>query len=420
MRRLRFDNLLTAPNKKGRASLWRWLALGSVVAVLVVASYYLGRSQSPAGMSEESRESVELYAEALSLVQREYVDQEALDPEEQAHAAIEGMVESLGDQGHTRLLTPEESERNEQSISGRYVGVGVTIEEREGEAVVGSPTDGSPADEAGVESGDVIVAIDGENVEDEGLSRIAERVRGEEGTTVALTLRRDGEEREFTLERSEIDVSAASWAMIPDTKTAHLRLSTFSSESAGELEQALEEAREAGAERYMLDLRGNSGGQLDQAVEAAGLFLESDSVVYIRQNAEGEREKVRTSGGSEPVQAPMTVLVDGGTASSAEILAGALRDNGRAEAVGVSTFGTGTVLKPYDLDDDSQLLLGIAEWLTPDGDFIRENGIDPGVRVELEEDEQPVLPDEEDGLSREKILERDAQLSRAFELVRQK
>ncbi|MDN5696949.1 MAG: S41 family peptidase, partial [Rubrobacter sp.] len=231
---------------------------------------------------------------------------------------------------------------------------------------------------------------------------------------------RDGEEREFTLERSEIAGSAASWAMIPDTKTAHLRLSTFSSESAGELEQALEESREAGAERYMLDLRGNSGGQLDQAVEAAGLFLESDSVVYIRQNAEGEREKVRTSGGSEPVQAPMTVLVDGGTASSAEILAGALRDNGRAEAVGVSTFGTGTVLKPYDLDDDSQLLIGIAEWLTPDGDFIRENGIDPGVRVELDEDEQPVLPDEEDGLSRAEILERDAQLARAFELVRQK
>ncbi len=420
MRWLRLDNWLTTSNKKGRAPLWRWLALGAGVAVLVAGSYYLGRSQSPAGMSGESQQSVELYAEALNLVQKEYVDQEELDPGEQAHAAIEGMLGSLGDQGHTRLLTPEEAERNEQSISGRYVGVGVTIEERDGEAVVSSPTDGSPADEAGIQSGDVIVAVNGENVEDENLSRIAERVRGEEGTTVDLTLRRDEEEREFTLERSEIDVSAASWAMIPETETAHLRLSTFSSESADELEEALNEARQAGAQRYVLDLRDNAGGRLDQAVAVAELFLEPGSVVYIRQDAEGNREKIRTSGGSDPAQAPMTVLVNGGTASSAEILAGALRDNERAEVVGVGTFGTGTVLKPYELDDGSKLLLGIAEWLTPDGDFIREGGIEPSVQVELEEGQEPLTPDDEDSLSRRQIMDRDAQLERAFELVRQK
>lgn len=420
MRRLRLDNWLTAPGKRGRAPLWRWLALGAGVAVLVVASYFLGRSQSPAGMSEESQQSVELYAEALNLVQREYVDQGSLNPDEQAQAAIQGMIESLGDQGHTRLLTPEESERNEQSLSGRYVGVGVTIEERDGEAVVSSPVDGSPADESGVESGDVVVAVNGENVEDESLTRVADRVRGEEGTEVELTLRRDGEERQFTLERSEIDVPAASWAMIPETETAHLRLSTFSSESAEELEEAIDEARQAGARRYVLDLRDNSGGQLDQAEQTAELFLEPDSVVYIRQDAEGDRERIRTSGGSEPLRAPMTVLVNDGTASSAEILAGALRDNGRAEVVGVSTFGTGTVLKPYELDDGSELLLGIAEWLTPDGDFIREGGIEPSVRAELEEGQEPLAPDDEGGLSRQEILDRDAQLERAAELVRQK
>jgi carboxyl-terminal processing protease len=263
-----------------------------------------------------------------------------------------------------------------------------------------------------------VVAVDGEHVEDLELPEISERIRGEEGSRVEITFRRDGEERRLTLERSEIDVSAASWNMIPDTRTAHVRLSSFSAESAEELEETLGEARDAGAERFVLDLRNNPGGRLDQAVESASLFLEPDSVAYIRQDAEGEREKIRTSGGGA-VEAPMTVLTNGGTASSAEILAGALRDNGRARLIGTTTFGTGTVLQPYELDDGSELLLGIAEWLTPDGDFIRENGIEPGFVVELSEDQEHLYPDDENGLSREKILSRDAQLERAVELVRE-
>lgn len=406
-------------NQPGRRRFVRWMALGAGVVVLVSAAYYAGLSQSPAGMSGDSQEGVELYAEALDLVQDEYVDQGTLDTEAQTRAAIRGMIESLGDKGHTRLLTPGEAERNEESISGRYVGVGVQIEERAGEAVVSAPIDGSPAERAGVESGDVIVAVDGESVENVQLSEVSNRVRGEEGSSVDLTLRRDGgEEINVTLERSEIDVSSASWRMVPDTRTAHLRLSSFSSESADELEEALSGSREAGAERFVLDLRDNPGGQLDQAVEAAELFLEPGSVVYIRQDAEGDREKVRASGGG-PVGTPMTVLVNGGTASSAEILAGALRDNGRARLVGTTTFGTGTVLQPYELDDGSELLLGVAEWLTPDGNFIRENGIEPSVQAELGEDQEPVFPDDATGLSREEILSRDDQLERALELVRE-
>jgi carboxyl-terminal processing protease len=405
--------------RTGRRRFVRWVALGAGVVVLVSAAYYAGLSQSPAGISGDSQEGVELYAEALDLVQDEYVDQGALDTEAQTRAAIRGMIESLGDKGHTRLLTPGEAERNEESISGRYVGVGVQIEERAGEAVVSAPIDGSPAERAGVESGDIIVAVDGESVENVELPEVSNRVRGGEGSSVDLTLRRDGgEEINVTLERSKIDVSSASWRMIPDTRTAHLRLSSFSSESAGELEEALSGSREAGAERFVLDLRDNPGGQLDQAVEAAELFLELGSVVYIRQDAEGDREKVRASGG-DPVETPMTVLVNGGTASSAEILAGALRDNGRARVVGATTFGTGTVLQPYELDDGSELLLGVAEWLTPDGNFIRENGIEPSVQAELGEDQEPVFPDDATGLSREEILSRDDQLERALELVRE-
>lgn len=396
----------------------RWTALGASVLVLVGAAYYAGLSRGSAGLTEQEQAGVELYAEALNLVQQEYVDQEELDAPEQSRAAIQGMLDSLGDKGHTRLLTPSEARRNEQSISGRYVGVGIQIESRDGEAVVSAPIDGSPAAEAGVESGDVVVAVGGENVEDMKLSRVAEKVRGPEGSSVELTLRRDGDERRVTLERSEIDVSSASWSVIPNTATAHVRLSSFSEDSARELETAFSEAREAGAERFVLDLRDNPGGQLDQAVEAAGLFLEPESVVYLRQDAEGDRTKIRTSGG-DPIKAPMTVLVNGGTASSSEILSGALRDNGRARLVGTTTFGTGTVLQPYELDDGSELLLGVAEWLTPDGSFIRENGIEPDVRVELEEEGEFLIPSDERGLSREEIFSRDEQLKRAVELARE-
>jgi carboxyl-terminal processing protease len=140
-----------------------------LVLLLISASYYAGLSRGPAGFSEQGQEGVELYAEALNLVQDEYVDQGQLDPDEQARAAIQGMLDSIGDKGHTRLLTPEESERNEQSISGRYVGVGIQIKERDGEAVVTAPIDGSPASEAGIRPGDVIVGVDGENVEDRDL-----------------------------------------------------------------------------------------------------------------------------------------------------------------------------------------------------------------------------------------------------------
>jgi carboxyl-terminal processing protease len=147
----------------------------------------------------------------------------------------------------------------------------------------------------------------------------------------------------------------------------------------------------------------------------AGDFLEPGSVVYLREDASGGREEIEVEGGAEPIDAPMTVLVNEGTASSSEILAGALRDNDRATVIGERTFGTGTVLSEFVLRDGSAILLGVAEWLTPDGDFIRETGIAPDVEVALSEDAEPLTPDEARDLSKEEILERDAQLARALE-----
>jgi carboxyl-terminal processing protease len=394
------------------------LVLAVLLAATALGSFYLGRSQSPASLGEEDRESLALYAEALDTVRDDYVDQQALDPEKQTYGAIEGMLDTLGDKGHTRFLTPEERAQNEEGLSGTYVGIGVQLEAEGDEVVVATPIEGSPADRAGIRSGDVLMAVNGESVRGEDISEIVERVKGPEGTAVRLTVLRGEEERKFDLERAEIKSPVVSWALIEGTDVAHVFLSSFSDESARELRGAFEEARSAGARRFVLDLRNNPGGRLDQAVEMAGYFLEPGSVAYVRKEASDGREEVEVEGEPGLTDAPLAVLINEGSASSSEILAGALRDNGRATAIGETTFGTGTVLSEFVLRDGSSILLGVAEWLTPKGDFIRETGIAPDVEVKLGEGAEPLAPQEVRNLSREEALARDAQLRRAFEDLR--
>ena len=404
----------------GRRRAVAWLlALVMLLAATALGSYLYGRSQSPATLGKQDRESLALYAQALDIVRDDYVDRGAIDPEQQTYGAIEGMLDSLGDEGHTRFLTPEEREQNLEGLSGTYVGIGVQLQDENDEIVVAAPIEGSPADEAGVEAGDVVVAVDGESVRGEDISEVVRKVKGPEGSMVELTILREGEERVFDLERAEIKAPVASWALIPGSDVAHVRLSSFSNDSATELRDAFEEARVAGAHSFVLDLRNNPGGRLDQAVQIAGDFLKPGSVVYIRQEASGEREKIEVEDGAGPIGMPLAVLVNGGSASSSEILAGALRDNDRATVIGETTFGTGTVLSEFTLRDGSAILLGTAEWLTPDGDFIRETGILPDVEVALEEDAEPLTPSEVRGLSKEEILKKDAQLRRAFEELKE-
>jgi carboxyl-terminal processing protease len=390
-----------------------------VVVMLVLAAYLYGRSQSPAGISAEDRESLTLFAEALDLVTDKYVNQEAVDPREQTYGAIKGMIDSLDDEGHTRFVTPEKAEEVEEDISGEYVGVGIQLDEKNDEVVVAAPIDDSPAEEAGIKPGDVLVAVDGESVQGEKMEEIAKKVRGPDGSRVELSVRRDNEEREFSLERAELEVPAASWNLIPATDVAHLRLMSFSEKSAEALEGKISEAEEAGAKRFILDLRNNAGGLLDQARKIAAQFLPAGSEIYTRKNADGDEEKTVVPDDNESLDAPLVVLVNKGSASSSEIVAGALRDNNRATVVGETTFGTGTVLDKYTLSDGSALLLAVAEWLTPNGDFIRGAGIEPDIEVELEEDQEPRTPYETEGLSKEEIFAEDAQLERAFEVLLQ-
>ena len=406
---------VTKTRRDRRNAVVRVLALVVVLLATALGAFMVGRSQSPATLNEKDRESLALYAEALDTVRNNYVDQKNIDAKKETYGAIEGMLKSLGDGGHTRFLTPKEREQNDQSLSGTYVGIGVQLEEKNGEVVVAAPIDGSPAEKAGISSDDVLLAVDGKSVRGDEVPEVVEKVKGPKGTSVELTVRQDGERRTYDLQRAEIDSPVASWTLIPGTDVGLVLLSSFSDDSAQELQNAFEEAKAAGARRFILDLRNNPGGRLDQAVEMAGYFLEPESVVYIRKDASGEREEIKVEGDPESTEAPLAVVVDGGSASSAEILAGALRDNDRAPVVGETTFGTGTVLSEFVLKDGSSILLGVAEWLTPDGDFIRNTGIAPDVRVPLSEGTEPLTPDDVSGLSRQEILKKDAQLRTAYE-----
>jgi len=404
----------TRRRRELRNSVGRVLVAVVVLLAVALGSFWVGREQSPATLDAQDRESVALYAEVLDVVRNNYVDQEDIDPKKETYGAIKGMLGTLGDNGHTRFLTPAERKQNDQSLSGTYVGIGVQLEEEKGDIVVAAPIQDSPADRAGISTDDVLVGVDGKSVRGDDVSEVVEKVKGPVGSEVELTVLHDGKKRTYDLRREEIDSPVVSWTVIPDSDVAVVLLSSFSDDSAQEMEDAFREARAAGAKRFVLDLRNNPGGQLDQAVQMAGYFLKPGSVVYIREEASGKREDVKVEGDPESTNAPLVVLVNGGSASSAEILAGALRDNGRATVIGETTYGTGTVLSEFVLRDGSSVLLGVAEWLTPDGDFIRETGIEPDIKVPLKNGAEQITPEGARDLSKGQILGRDAQLREAY------
>ena len=399
-----------------RRALVRSVLFLLVLLALVLVAYLFERSQV---LSTEDREGIALYAEALKVVKEGYINQKAIDPQKQTYGAIKGMLGSLDDKGHTSFLTPEEAEKNRERYSSKQVGIGVRLENDNDKVVVLDTIDGSPAQEAGIKPGDALVAINGESVRGMNIVEVADKLEGSEGSPVKLTALRGGEEHEFSLERVKLTVPAVSWNLIPGTHVAHLRLGSFSEDSSAEFEDAVSEARDNGAERFVLDLRDNSGGWVEQAEKIAARFLPARSVIYVQKDAAGREEEVTVPEDNRPLDVPLVVLVNVGSASSAEILAGSLKDNGRARVVGGKTFGAGTMLEERPLSDGSAIMLATAQWLTPNRDPIQGSGIEPDVKGGLEEGQKPRPPDQLRGLSRKETFAHDAQLKRAFEVLQQ-
>ncbi|MCZ7570524.1 MAG: S41 family peptidase [Ardenticatenaceae bacterium] len=389
------------------------LMLGSCVAgmgVTVAAAPALARAGigAPLGVSSgaPSPEVARIFRpfwEAWNLVTEHYVDPAAADPQRMTYGAIRGMLDTLGDVGHTRFLSPEDRKLEETSLAGQFAGIGAEVDKRDDRIVVVAPLEGSPAEAAGIVAGDVIVKIDGEPTEGMSLTEAVTKVRGEPGTKVTLTVIHPNQTElsDITITRQEIQIPAASWTMLPGN-VAYIRLNQFSANLHDELVPFLKAAQQQGAERYLVDVRNNPGGLVDQVVAVTSEFL-PEGIVFIQQSRSGARQEFRVTGNALVPSAPMVVLTNEGSASAAEIFAGALKDQGRATLVGETTFGTGTVLNTYNLSDGSALLLGVAEWLTPSGHLIKGNGVEPDVKVALPAEVQPVSPSRVKGQSQAQL-----------------
>lgn len=361
-----------------------------------------------------------VFWQVWNIVQNRFVDREALKPTNLTYGAINGLINALGDEGHTRFLTPEEMKQQETNMSGKFYGIGAQVGVENGLPIIVSPFDGSPADQAGVKAGDIILEVNGEDVTTLPLNDVVNRIRGEEGTQVILALFRPDTNKSFEVKivRAEINIPAATWAMAPGTKVAVIRMSQFSANLNDELVKAITEAKAAGAISLVIDVRNNPGGLLEQAVKVTSQFVKEGEVL-LQEDAQGNREKFPVEPDGIAADIPMVVLINRGSASAAEIFAGAIQDHQRAEVVGQTTFGTGTVLQPFNLDDGSGLLLGTSQWLTPKGRLIRKHGIEPDVTVEIPIGADMLTPLKLKDLTKDKLLQsEDLQMLKALELLK--
>jgi carboxyl-terminal processing protease len=373
----------------------------------------------PRDIPADARGSFQLMAEAWNLIQQVYVDRPAIQPQRLAYGAVSGMVGALGDTGHSRFLSPEGVKAYHSFAQGQFEGIGAYVEMKDGHVVIVAPMDGSPAQRAGLRAGDIILKVDGENVANLPLDEVVRRITGPEGTSVTLTLlgHDAGLARDVTLVRTRIELDNVVWQRLPGTMTAHVRMVAFSQGATQDLEKTLQEIQRQGLTQVILDLRNNPGGLLDEAIGTTSQFLDSGNVL-LEKDAQGQVKPVPVQEGGVALEMPLAVLINQGTASAAEIVAGALQDAGRARLVGETTFGTGTVLGEFDLSDGSAMLLATEEWLTPDGRVIWHQGIVPDEVVALPATARALHPETEAEMTPGQLqASQDVQLLRALDVL---
>ncbi len=369
----------------------------------------------------DAEASFKLMAEAWNAIEKVYVDRKAINSQKMTYGAISGMIDSLGDTGHSRFLTPEMLKQEQNLTRGRFEGIGAEVRMKNNQLIIVAPIDGSPAQQAGLKPGDIILKVDDQDVSGLPLDQAVERILGPSGTRVKLTILnpKTTTTRDITLVRASITVRSITWHLLPGTSVVDLRIATFSRGVTDDLRKALLAIEKEKITGLILDLRNNPGGLFDEAVSTASQFLSIGNVL-LEKDAAGKVHPVPVKSGGVTTSLPLVVLINGGTSSGAEIVAGALQDAHRAKLVGEKTFGTGTVLQTFSLSDGSALMLAIEEWLTPDGHVIWHHGITPDVVVTLSPDVTPLIPANEKELTAEELRNsKDVQLLRALDLLPQ-
>ena len=346
---------------------------------------------------------------ALGKLEEKFVDQEKLeDKRKLVYGAVEGMVNSLDDP-YTVFLEPQESKKFEEQINGSFGGVGIEIGIRKNVLTVIAPIKDTPAAKAGMLAGDVITKINDKDTSDITIDEAVTQIRGKKRTNVKLTVQRNDlkDPKEFNLTREEIKVPTIEWKML-EGNVAHIQLFSFNRNIDTDFAKTAKEVLASDAEKIILDLRNNPGGLLDSSVNIAGWFLEPNKTVVSEKFADKTETILKTAGNAQLKKYPLVIIINKGSASASEILAGALRDNRGVKIIGETSFGKGSVQELVELTIDgkkSTLKITIAKWFTPSGVSISDNGIKPDFEVKKEEKEDEETPNKNKDPQLEKALE---------------
>src|SRR5437667_8279552 len=387
-----------------------------ISSLLVVLTLSLGGSvASKSADSSATYEQLKLFTEVLSIVQNQYVDQ--VPPKDLIYSAIKGTLRGLD--AHSSFLDPDSYKEMQVETSGSFGGLGIEITLRDDVLTVVSPIEGTPAHRAGLQTGDRIVKIDGLVTKDMQLPDAVKRMRGKPGTKVTITVVREGwtEPKDFDITREQIRVQSVR-AHDLGGGIAYVKLRQFQEQSPGDMAAALEKAAKGGMKALLLDLRNNPGGLLTAAVEVTEEFIDDGKlVVYTEGRVRNQNMRFSAHAKKSYPNLPMVVLVNQGSASASEIVAGALQDWGRAIVVGTQTFGKGSVQTIIPLSDGSGLRLTTAKYFTPKGRSIHGKGITPDIVVEAPKDPAPKdrpLPSPDPM----EDLKKDVQLQRALDVIK--
>jgi len=384
---------------KWKAMKWSMFSLAVALAIALagVAGYAIGDGGSDGGRSRVSvgdTQGFGIINEIYAILQEDFVNPDAVDPDILRMGAINGLLQALGDP-HTVYIDPESYSLGIDVISGTFEGIGAQVEQDpvSGEIVIVTPFRNSPAEEAGVRAGDIVRSVDGESTDGWTVAQAVKRIRGEQGTEVVLGIEHaDGATEDVTITRGTIVVPTVFTREIEDAagepvdEFAYIELQQFTDQAVRDLREELQKDIDAGYEGVILDLRRNPGGGLEATVQTADMFLD-EGVILTEVSREGERSVTNAETGGPATDIPLVLLVGPGSASGSEVLACALRDNGRATLVGEQTFGKGSVNHLRELSDSGALYVSIARWECPDGEQIEGVGVEPDVKVEFTEED---------------------------------
>jgi len=356
--------------------------------------------------SKDKNVDFSLFWKVWDLVREKHISKSSLDSQKMVYGAISGMLKATGDP-YTSFFDPAENKAFSEDLGGSFEGIGAELGVKDSMLTVIAPLDGSPSQKAGLRAGDKILKIEGKAVSDMTLDEAVSLIRGKKGTDVHLEILPNGQKdtKEVTITRDTINVKSVKLEM-KDNSIAYLKINEFGENTDKEFDAAMNSLLSQGAKGIVLDLRNDPGGLLDRCVSIASRMIPEGKVVVTEEDSSGNRSNLNTKGGDKLSQFPIVVLINEGSASASEILAGALKDDQGDVLVGKKSFGKGSVQELSNLPGGSSVKITVAKWLTPNGDYIMEKGINPDVEVDMTQD------DYANG--------RDPQLDKAMEIIKGK